>query len=220
MRNKSPKYVITYEYVPLHLPCQDTIRRLPRPMPCSFGFNDEALVSIRKTLAGLPLYLRRGSLLWDEMSITKCLEYDAQKMRFELFIDYGSSDMLDSHSEINDNEVAYHCLVFIFRPCRSSWLQPIAVFTTKEAIPGSIISRLLTKAIVALETAGARVKSVTCDGAQSNNAARADCRITGSRDENGNFCCSMEHQTAKETILPAKRILVSARCPSSLKMHS
>lgn len=181
----------------LPLPCPDTIRRLLSSMPCNFGFNEEALLSIKRQLEGLDLNLRRGSLVWDEMSLTKHVKYDAQKMHFEGFIDYGPEGIEDRNVDFTE-QMADHALVFIFRPYRSSWIQPIAVFAIKGAAPGHVISRLATKAIVALEAVSARVTSVTCDGAQTNKTAWADFGIRGSPDEDGNISCSIEHPTSTE----------------------
>lgn len=198
MRIKSPrayKHLRTNSLLPL--PSLETIRRILSSMPCSFGFNDEALASIKRTLSSLDLDLRRGSLVWDEMSITKSMKYDPHTMRFEGFVDYGSGDVVDDIAHAKE-QLADHCLVFIFRPYRASWVQPIAVFATKGAAPGHVISRLLMKAIVALEAVGARVTSVTCDGAQPNKSAWTDCGISGSPDENGKVSCYMQHPTAQE----------------------
>ncbi len=198
MRIKSPKaynHLRTHSLLPL--PCNNTIRKLLSSFPCSFGFNDEALLSIKNTLDGLGLDLRRGSLVWDEMSVTKSIKFDPQKMHFEGFIDYGDEELMDEHSEMKD-QLADHCLVFIFRPYRSSWVQPIGVFATKGAAPGSIISRLLSKAIVALEAVGARVTNVTCDGAQTNKTVWAEYGISGARKKDGKIDCSIDHPTAKE----------------------
>ena len=198
MRIESPrayKHLRTNMLLPL--PCPDTIRRLISSMRCTFGFNEEALESIQRTLSSLDLDMRRGSLVWDEMSITKSLKFDPQKLQFEGFVDYGLDDINEDPKAASD-QLADHCLVFIFRPYRSSWVQPIAVFATKGAAPGHIISRLLLMAIVALEIFGARVSSVTCDGAQTNKTAWADCGISGTPAENGQNSCSMEHPTAKE----------------------
>jgi hypothetical protein len=166
-------------------------------MPCNFGFNEEALLSIKRQLQALDLDYRRGSLVWDEMSLSKDVKYAAQKMHFEGFIDFGQEEIEDNNTEFTD-QLADHILVFIFRPYRSSWIQPIAVFATKGAAPGHVISRLLAKAIVALEAVFARVTSVTCDGAQTNKRAWADCGISGKRNKDGKISCSIEHPTAME----------------------
>ena len=64
--------------------------------------------------------------------------------------------------------MADKAFVLIFRPYLSSSIQPIGVFAAKGAVPGEILHELITKAIVALESHNAIVKSVVCDGAQSN----------------------------------------------------
>ena len=203
LRIKSPKaYKHLRERNLLPLPCSTTVRRLLSSMQCSYGFNEEALASIKRTLESLSLDLKRGSLVWDEMSISKAVKYDPQKMKFEGFSDYGYDD-INADPKAACDQLADHCLVFIFRPYRASWIQPIAVFATKGAAPGHIISTLLIKAIVELETFGARVTSVTCDGAQTNKSAWKDCGIDGTRDEKGAISCSMEHPTAQE---PGERI--------------
>ncbi|KAK4024474.1 hypothetical protein OUZ56_009897 [Daphnia magna] len=76
-------------------------------------------------------------------------------MHFEGFIDYGQEEIEDNHTEFTD-QLADHALVFIFRPYRSSWIQPITVFATKGAAPGHVTSRLLAKSIVVLEAVFAR----------------------------------------------------------------
>ena len=96
-------------------------------MPCTFGFNEESLESIKRTMSSLDLDLRRGSLVWDEMSISKSLNFDAQKLRFEGFADYGL-DEINADPKAATDQLADHCLVFIFRPYRASWVQPIAFY--------------------------------------------------------------------------------------------
>lgn len=197
MRIKSPA---AYQHIRkvgiLPLPCPDSIKKLLSSMPCTFGFNEEALAAIKRMFKSLPLDQRRGSLVWDEMSITKLVKFDDQKLRFEGFVDYGSGNV--NEDEDVGNALADHAFVFIFRPYRSSWVQPIAVFATKGAAPGRIISRLLLKAIAALEAVDARVTSVTCDGAQTNKTVWKHCGISGVRDENWNIQCSMRHPTAED----------------------
>lgn len=51
-------------------------------MPYIFGFNGEALRSIKRKLEGLNFDLRRGSLVWNEMSLSKDNKYDAHKMQY------------------------------------------------------------------------------------------------------------------------------------------
>jgi hypothetical protein len=144
------------------------------------------------------------------MSLTKDVKFDAQKMHFEGFIDYGQEEIKDNNTEFTD-QIADHALVFIFRPCRSSWIQLFAVFPTKGAVPGHVISRLLAKAILVLKVVFARVTSVTCDGAQTKKRAWADCGISGKGGKDGKISCSMEHPTRRED-------MVSLRCSALVQV--
>ena len=140
--------------------------------------------------------------IWHPLKLPGKLVTRSGPLRFKGFADYGLDNINEDPKAATD-QLADHCLVFICRPYRSSLVQSIAVFATKGAAPGHIISRLLLKAIVALETFGDRVTSVTCDGAQTNKTAKADCGMSGTRDKNCEISRSMEHSTAKE---PEERI--------------
>jgi hypothetical protein len=152
----------------LPLPSLSTIRRLISCMPCNFGLNDFALASIQRNLQGQPKHMLFGSLVWDEMAISEDLTFNGQALRFEGFCDYGEGVIT---TEQNSQQMADHALVFIFRPYRFSWIQPMAVFATKGAACGDMIFDLALKAIIALHHAGAIVKSVVCDGAAPNKKA-------------------------------------------------
>ena len=65
-------------------------------------------------------------------------------------------------------------------------------------------------AIVTLEIFGARVSSVTCDGAQTIKTTWVDCGISANSNDKGQITCSMEHPTAKEQ---NKRILFMQGVP-------
>ena len=102
----------TYEHLRkqrlLPLPSQTTLGRHISCMPCSFGINQFALKAIAKSLANQKQALRLGSLMWDEMSIETTLDFDAQKLRFDGFVDYGSD--VTNISKQKD-QLADHALV-------------------------------------------------------------------------------------------------------------
>lgn len=74
------------------------------------------------------------------MSNETTLDFDAQKqkLRLEGFVDFGNGTM--NLSEQKD-QLADHALVYIFRPYRFSWIQPVAVFGTHGAASGELIFR-------------------------------------------------------------------------------
>ena len=72
IRVKSPA---TYEHLRankiLPLSSKDTLRKMISSMSPEFGFNDFELQCITRNLKNKSLSERYGSLMWDEMSITR-----------------------------------------------------------------------------------------------------------------------------------------------------
>ena len=159
----------------LPLPSLPTLRRLISSLPCTFGFNKFALKAIKQALINKPASFRIGTLMWDEMAIETSIEFDAQKLKFEGFVDFGDLGV-DVKAQLG--KMADHALVYIFRPFRLQWIQPIAVFATKGAAPGDIIHDIMQRAIMALFHQGAVVKAVVCDGASTNKKAAELCNIS------------------------------------------
>ncbi|EFX81139.1 hypothetical protein DAPPUDRAFT_242638 [Daphnia pulex] len=131
-------------------------------------------------LSGKPKSMCYGSLVWDEMTIAGDVSFDPMKLVFEGFVDYGEDDGFSEPITLkkHEGELADHALVLIFRPYRYSWIQPIACYATKGACPGGVIHQLMARAITVLHQNGAIVKSVVCDGAQTNKTVMRLCGIT------------------------------------------
>jgi hypothetical protein len=55
----------------LPLPSEDTLRKMISSMSPEFGFNDFTLQCIKRNLKKKSRSERYGSLMWDEMSITR-----------------------------------------------------------------------------------------------------------------------------------------------------
>jgi hypothetical protein len=70
--------------------------------------------SIGKNFQGKPRFLRRGSLVWDEMTVKKAVKFSRQKMKFDGFPDYGEDIVADQSEKLAD-----HALVLMFRPYRA-----------------------------------------------------------------------------------------------------
>lgn len=165
----------------LPLSSPQTIRRLLSCMPCKFGLNSFALSSIKTFLSGKPKNMCYGSLVWDEMSIAGDVSFDPMPLVFEGFVDYGESDGFSEPIKLkkHEGELADHALVLIFRPYRYLWIQPIACYATKGACPGGVIHQLMARTLIVLHQQVAVVKSVVCDGAQTNKTVMRLCGING-----------------------------------------
>ena len=87
-------------------------------------------------------------------------------------------DFGDTETAVKDG-IATHTLVFMFRPYKGNWVQPIACFASQNAASAQILHELIAKAIVLLHNHNAIVKNVVCDGCTSNKAAMALFGICG-----------------------------------------
>ena len=97
-------------------------------------------------MSGKPENLKRGSLVWDEMSVKKSLQFNKQRMKFDGLIDYG-----DINIKQKSDKLADHALVLMFRPYREKWVQPIGVYATSGAASAEVIQSLVLRAIMTLE---------------------------------------------------------------------
>lgn len=117
--------------------------------------------------------MRYGSLVWNEMSLAELVNFYAKKLLFKGFVGYGDGGLkLSEHKD----ELADHGLVLIFRPFR---IQPIACYATKGACKVELLTELMARAITVLDQNEAIVKSVVCDGAQSNKTVMKMCGVIG-----------------------------------------
>jgi hypothetical protein len=68
-------------------------------------------------------------------------------------------------AELQDERLADHALVHIVCSYMTNKIQTIGVFTTKGAVKGKYIFKIVMKALILLEEVGARVLSLVCDDA-------------------------------------------------------
>ncbi|KAI9565054.1 hypothetical protein GHT06_008801 [Daphnia sinensis] len=198
----------------LPLPCADTIRKLLSCMTCTFGLNAYALNAIKNFIGKKPRAMRYGSLVWDEMSLAELVNFDAKKLQFEGFVDYGDGGLqLSEHKD----ELADHALVLIFRPYRYSWIQPIACYATKGACKGELLTKLMARAITVLDQNEAIVKSVVCDGAQSNKTVMKLCGVIGKHDQIVNTFVNQQTPIKVKTFPPSPETDPDAANTSHLK---
>ena len=180
----------------LPLPDPSTIRKLLSCMPCTFGLNGFALAAIKKQLAKQAKKFRLGTLSWDEFSIQEDYHFDSKKLEFDGLVEYGSEGL--TIKDKSAGKLADHALVFIFRPYLFEWIQPIACYATRGACPAELFQELMARAITALELNDAIVKTVVCDGAQSNKGVMKICGVDGNYDSLVN---SFENQRTTDILL-------------------
>lgn len=115
LRTKSPK---AYEHLRdqklLPLPDKSTLNRLISGVALKFEF---VLHAIGKQLRGKPRHQRKGSLVWDEMSVKKAKKFCRRKLKVEGFVDYGNEIVVEKSDKLAD-----HALVLLFRPYHDRWV--------------------------------------------------------------------------------------------------
>ncbi|KAJ4439660.1 hypothetical protein ANN_07788 [Periplaneta americana] len=92
---------------------------------------------------------------------------DSPKRKLEevdVFVDFG-----DLTSDVQKKQLANHALVFM-----QDWIQPIAIYASRNTTPGDILAKILIQVILQLEAVGTRVVGFTCDGS-SLYALRQEC---------------------------------------------
>lgn len=109
-------------------------------------------------------------------------------------------DFYSEAENFKEPVLADHALVLIFRPYRASWIQPFAVFGSKNSASGETLYRLMLKALILLESRGAIVKSTVCDGAQPNSALWKLCGVSLLDEETNRLSHVMEHPTGGHDI--------------------
>jgi hypothetical protein len=147
----------------LPLPSLSTIRRILSSSECKFGFNALALEHISESLKGVEEHKRWGTLMWDEISITKDLRFDTRTLKWKGIVDFAGETTI-----MVPNGIADHVLVFVFRPFHAGWIQPFAWFGTKGGAQGTILQELVLKGLAALHQAGAIAKACVSDGYSTN----------------------------------------------------
>lgn len=163
----------------LPLPSSETIRKMLSSTQCRFGFNELALESIQQEMERIPEWesspqKRWGSLMWDEISLKKDVSWHSKLLEWHGIADYGP----DISTPVKEG-IATHCLVLMFRPYLSNWVQPIACFATIHAASGELLHEIITKAIVLLHNHKAIVTNTVCDGCTSNKKAMDIFGVSG-----------------------------------------
>ncbi len=154
----------------LPLPCPNTIRKLLSCMTCTFGNNGYALNAMKFFLKTKPRSMRFSSLVRDEMSLAELVKFDAKKLLFEGFVDYGTAGLLlKEHKE----ELADHALVLI--PVLVSTILVLldsthCLLCDKKSLQRWVVDRTDGKSYYSIGQNEVIVKLVVCDGTQSNKA--------------------------------------------------
>ena len=162
----------TNGYLPL--PSISTLNRSIKAMRPEFGFDKVLFEGLRTKLSGFPQNERRGVLMFDEIQISKNLEFRSETGKIVGMVDFG-----DLTSPANQYQEGDHALVFLYQPHMSGWIQTIGCFCAAGTTSKEILAKLILQAIILLENCGAWVDALISDGASTNRAALASFGFCG-----------------------------------------
>ena len=146
LRIKSPKaYTHLRDHNFLSLPSKSTLNRYMDFVRAECGISAECLDILHKKVS-TPAD-RHGILLFDEIKLRTGVKFDIQNLTFSGLVN------LDEFTQPKDRkEAADYGLVFMYRPFRGSWTQTVAMFLSKGPTRSVVLSKLMVKVIVALES--------------------------------------------------------------------
>jgi len=152
----SPK---AYKYVrtQFRLPHHSTIRSWMCTMECEHGFL-EGVFKFLKLEITQKSWLQDCLLVFDSMSIRKQLIWEPDKGKYAGNVEFGIGE---------STELATEVLVIMLVSLTKQFKCPIAFFYHNK-INSSVLSTLLSAAIVKLHEIGIQIWNVTCDGASAN----------------------------------------------------
>ena len=192
LKIKSPRgyrHCVKHDLLPL--PSETHLRKLTKGLKCSYGVNKHALTAISNYFQNEKDDNKRlGIVIFDEVKLREEIRFNSSSLKLDGFVDLG-----DLTPEDKKNACANHALVFMFIPLLHNWIQPVAIYASRNATPGDILAKILIEVIIQLEQSGARVIGFTSDGSQSNKKAWVNLGICGKK---GNINCSFKNPIDQE----------------------
>lgn len=178
LKIKSPKgyrHCLHHELLPL--PSEKYLQKLCKGLKCPYGLNTHAIDAIAQCYKDEADENKRyGVVIFDEVKLREELQFNNASLKVDGFVDFGELTP-DSHK----NQLANHALVFMFVPFMQSWVQPVAVYASRNSTPADILAKILIQVILQLEEAGAKIVGFTCDGSQTNKKAWKSLGISGKK---------------------------------------
>lgn len=106
-----------------------------------------------------------GCLLLDEMKLSESLSFQRSNLQVEGFVDLGKYSTDQDKTRLGD-----HALVLLYQPFCGKWFQTIGAFVGAGAVPGNILEKIVTEAVILLEQSNFHVDCITTDGATWNRS--------------------------------------------------
>ena len=143
-----------------YLPHQSSVRNWISSVDCEPGFLSEAFADLQRQIMDDP-GMTDCALILDGMSIRKQILFCQRLSKYVGFTDYGN--IVPEGPEI----VATEALVFMLVGLKSRWKCPVGYFLIDKT-DAETQSSLVKQCIKTASDNGLRIRSVTCDGTNTN----------------------------------------------------
>lgn len=179
-------YKFIHDHGILPVPNVRTLRKYLSSIKVSCGFDANFFAVLETTFSKMEEKHKHGILLIDEIGTRESVAVNSQTLTYTGLIDFGE----DGPTATTFKDRANHGLVIMYQSISTKHTQPIAVFASRGPVGGSVLAKLIVKATVLVEKAGAKVHGVVTDGASTNRKFWAEVGVSGKLESLNN---SFEH---------------------------
>lgn len=154
---RSPKcYALMRKY--FTLPSTKCLKRLLSDIKLNSGTNKIIYAKLKKVVKDLPREDKLCTLIFDEMSLTPQVHYDA------------SSDKLKGFASHGKQKLANHALVFMVKGIKKKFKQPVAYYFTSD-INKTELKQVICDVIKNVQATGLTILCTVCDQSTVNTSA-------------------------------------------------
>lgn len=157
---KSPS---TYKFMrrnKIIIPGESTVRRWLNSISYSTGFSPTYMEQIQLKVSTMHFQERKCTILLDEVSIMKAIEYNKTMDIIEGYEDLGNLGRTD--------KIGSHALVIMIRGLYVNWKLPFSYFFTGNGIKGDNLVIILNECVKKLLDFGLLPSAVVCDQGSQN----------------------------------------------------
>lgn len=153
------------------LPSISTLKRKLRRIEIYPGFNEKIIKALGEKIALMGNGSNLCTIVFDEMTLKKFLEYHSLRDELEGLEDFGTFSKTD--------EVCDHALVFMVRGITTHWKEPVGYFLSAGPTDHDMLARLLVQCIEQLTAVGLKVKCITSDqGTPNQSLYKRNLKVT------------------------------------------
>uniref|UniRef100_A0ABD2VRT2 THAP-type domain-containing protein n=1 Tax=Trichogramma kaykai TaxID=54128 RepID=A0ABD2VRT2_9HYME len=155
------------------LPCLTVMKKWVNEINLAPGANEDLFKLLTVKSESMNQYEKQCVMMWDEMSIRSCLEYNEKDDYIEGFEDLGEYG--------RTNAIATQVLVIMLSGLQSNWKQAIFFGFSKGSVSTETLKKIIIDMLDKIENTGLQVKMMVCDQGTANQKLIANFEISEAR---------------------------------------